>query len=172
MLLTFWADQSLFPTSQQCPSRDSVMFYGRTPCHTSLAYNNWIPMWWYIGESKSKGALFLSLLVRTFVQKWKKLVLCTLPQWLFIWKYLCIHCIHWIQVLLFSDEQHCWSSNWHLHFHWIVHWVFDYSMQNETASVKETNIALHLRIPRSLIAGCAAGKWELGIQGQSGRSGN
>lgn len=141
MLLTSWVNQCLFPTSQQCPSRDSMMFYGRTPRKTtSLVYDIWIPMCWYVGESKSKGALFFSLLIRTFVQKWKKLVLCSLPQWLFIWKYLCIH---WIQVLLFSGEYHCWSSNWHSQFHWIVHWDFDYSMQNETAFAKD--IALHLR---------------------------
>lgn len=168
MLLTSWVNQCLFPTSQQCPSRDSMMFYGRTPRKTtSLVYDIWIPMCWYVGESKSKGALFFSLLIRTFVQKWKKLVLCSLPQWLFIWKYLCIH---WIQVLLFSGEYHCWSSNWHSQFHWIVHWDFDYSMQNETASAKD--IALHLRISRSLIAGCATEKWELEIEWLSGRLGN
>jgi len=38
-------------------------------------------------------------------------------------------------------------------------------MQNETASAKETNLALHLRLPRSLIAGDPTGKWKQGFKG-------
>lgn len=147
---SFWVDGNLFSTSQ----KSALSSRGRPLCLQMVIKYSFGICW----REQLEVSFASSLLIRKFVQKGEKLVLCTFLQYLFNLKH------SWIPYLQGHSQLNTIiraASDIHIFSESSIELLI-FFMQNETDSAKETNINLHLTLP---------GVWLLDILQGSGRQG-